>query len=304
MLDNQVSVTAMVTAYARAYHATHDEPKVFDDFLAAKFLTSEEQTFIGHNLAKGLAFFEPESVPACPDEASALSRVMQLQSLPITTSRSRYTEDALLQAIGAGTRQYVILGAGLDTFAFRYPELLKTIDVYEIDQPGTIAFIRQRITQLDWDWQPSLHLVPIDFTREDLAAALKPTPYDPALPTFFSWLGVTYYLPVEAVFATLRTIAGIAPAGSTVVFDYMNIDAFDPAKASATARTVREITRNAGEPMRTGFDPARLGAELEAVGLRLVENLSTADIEERFFRGHTDRYHATAHTEFARAVVK
>ncbi len=304
MNDTQVSLTAQLTAFARAYHATHDDPKIFDDFLAKDILTAQEQAFFGQNLAKALAFFEPESVAAYPDEASALARVMQIQSTPVTISRSRYTEDALEAAAQQGVRQYVILGAGLDTFAFRRPDLMERLDVFEIDHPATQAFKRQRIGELGWECPAKLHFVPVDFSKEDLVTALEQSSYDPKAPSFFSWLGVTYYLTPEAVFTTLRAIASLAATGSTLVFDYMDTDAFDPECASTQSRRVREITRNAGEPLQTGFDPATLGAELAGVGLRLEENLSPEDIEARFFHGRGTRYHALEHTHFARATVE
>jgi methyltransferase (TIGR00027 family) len=303
MEDSRVSLTALLTAYARAYHATHAAPKLFDDYLADQLFTEEERAYFGDNLAEALKFLDPERATACPDRAAALAWYMRLQGGPITLSRSRYTEDSLVGALSQGVRQYVILGAGMETFAFRQPELMRRLHVFEIDHPATQAFKRQRLAELGWELPAHLHFVPLDFTQEGLAAALRRSPYDPQAASFFSWLGVTYYLTREVVFDTLRAIAGVAPAGSLVVFDYMDLDAFVPERAAKRMQRMQAIVRQAGEPMRAGFDPSRLAADLEAMGLRLREDLSPADIEERYFRGRSDGYHAYEHVHFAQVMV-
>lgn len=304
MQDNQVSFTAMVSAFTRAYHAMHYSPKIFDDFLAYNFFTEEEFARIGWNLAEALKFFDPGSAASCPDQATALARMMRTQSTPITLSRARYAEDILETAVRLGVQQYVILGAGMDTFAFRRPEMVERLQVFEIDHPATQGFKRNRLAELGWAIPANLHFIPLDFNRESLLAALTNSLYDPKKLSFFSWLGVTYYLPREAVFDTLRSIAGIAPAGSAIIFDYLDNDAFVPEKAAKRVQRMQEAARRAGEPMKTGFDPSALKEDLTRLGLRLHENLSPADIEERYFQGRTDDYHAFEHVHFARAVVE
>ena len=113
-----------------------------------------------------------------------------------------------------GTEQYVILGAGLDTFAFRHREMLPKLQVFEIDHPSTQADKRRRIAAAGWQEPAGLHWVPLDFRTQDLVAALTNSPYDLHKQTFFSWLGVTYYLEHTQVLATLQAMAGLAPAGS------------------------------------------------------------------------------------------
>ena len=110
----------------------------------------------------------------------------------MTLGRSRYTEDSLEKAVEQGVKQYVILGAGFDTFAFRCPEILEKLQVYEVDHPATQAFKRSRLAEAGWELPPQLHFVPVDFEQESLAEALTRSSYDPQAPSFFSWLGVTY----------------------------------------------------------------------------------------------------------------
>jgi methyltransferase (TIGR00027 family) len=297
-------MTALLTAYARVYHSTHDSPVIFDDSLADQLFSAEEHLFFDKGLADSLKFLDPERAALCPDQATALAQYMHIQGAPIAVSRARYTEDALAVAVDQGIQQYVILGAGMDLFAFRKPELVKRLQVFEIDHPATQAMKRERIGKLGWQIPSQLHFVPVDFTKENLAAALKHSAYDSKKPSFFSWLGVTYYLTREVVFATLRAIAEIAPTGSAIIFDYMDADAFIPEKASKRMQKMQQIVQTAGEPMKAGFEPSTLGAELAPLGLRLHEGLGPSDIESRFFQGRTDGMHAFEHVHFAWVVVE
>jgi methyltransferase (TIGR00027 family) len=299
----KVSYTALLTAYARAYHATHDNPKIFDDFLAEALFTESERALFGQGLAESLKFFDAERAAASPDQATALAWYMQLQGGPVTLSRSRYTEDCLAAAVEAGVEQYVILGAGLETFAFRQPNLLERLNVFEVDHPATQAFKQQRLAELGWELPAHLHFVPVDFSNGSLAAGLQGSAYDRQKAAFFSWLGVTYYLTPAAVTDTWQTIAALAPAGSTLIFDYLDAEAFMPEKAAKRVQRMQEIVRNMGEPMQAGFDPARLEAELVRAGLRLEENLDPAEIQTRYFSGRSDAYRAFEHMHFARCEV-
>lgn len=303
MEERQPSITALISAFGRAHHALHDAPKIFDDSLARHWFTDEAFTTMGRHLAEALTFFDPERAKSCPDQAAALAWMMRTQSTPITLSRARYTEDCLESALPQGMKQYVILGAGLDTFAFRRPELLAQLQVFEVDHPATQAFKRHRLAELGWDQPAQLHFVSADFTEESLAAALQRSPYDRELLSFFSWLGVTYYLPRDVVFDTLRSIARIAPTGSSLIFDYLEPDAFLPKKAAPRMQRMQAAAQRSGEPMITGLDPSTLAADLASVGLRLRENLSPSDIEEQYFHGRTDGFHAFEHVHFAQAVV-
>jgi methyltransferase (TIGR00027 family) len=303
MEENRASITALVTAYCRAYHATHDSPKIFDDFLADRMFSKEEHIAFDRNLADMLPLINPALAATQPDQATALACVMQTHHCPITLSRSRYTEDCLEQTVAQGIQQVVLLGAGLDTFAFRRPDLANRLQVFEVDHPATQAMKHERLAMLNMQTPAQLHFIPINFNTENLADVLKRSTYDLHKPGFFSWLGVTYYLSRQVVFETLRTIAGLAPSGSTIVFDYMDREAFIPEKAAKRIQLMQAIARQVGEPMQAGFDPLELGNELKNLGFSLAENLTPADIETRFFQGRADAYHAFEHVHFARAVV-
>jgi methyltransferase (TIGR00027 family) len=284
MKENQVSFTAMMTAYMRSYHAMYITPKIFDDFLAYSLIPEERRILIEQNI--------PEA-----------SRINRLKNTNII-SRARYAEDALEKAVKQGIKQYVILGAGLDTFAFRRPEMMGKLEVFEIDHPATQEFKLFRIAELGWKYPAKLHFIPTDFTKESLEIVLTHSPsFDTKAKTFFSWLGVTMYLTRNEVFDTLRSIINIAPPGSIIVFDYLDLDAFNPEKSTKIQRRLKFL-RDISEPMITGFDPSTLADDLANLGLNLCENLDSTDIERLYFQDYKNEYHAAKHGHFAYAIIK
>ena len=305
MQTDQVSKTAMGTAFMRAYHAACDHPKIFDDFLAHRLITEEEHRAAEERHLRAFQLFDPARAESCPDRASALACWMQSSAPPpIVLGRARYAEDHLEAAVRRQqVQQYVILGAGLDTFAWRRPNSLARLKVFEVDHPATQAYKRRRLREMGLEEPDRLHFLSVDFSRDNLAGALRRSAYDPQAPSFFSWLGVSYYLSRADLFATLGAIAEIAPAGSAIIFDYLEAEAFVPGKAAGRVQFMMEILQRVGEPMITGLDPATLATDLASQGLRLHEDLGPDDIQRRFFAGRPDGYHACEQTHFVAAVV-
>lgn len=263
MEENQVSQSSLITAYCRGYHAKYDTPKIFDDFLAYHWFTEEEHKLRVQNIVQAVKGLEPVCAASFPDQATAVAWFMQnISTLSITVSRSRYTEDNLEEAIKQGVQQYVILGAGMDTFAFRRSDIVEQLHVFEVDHPATQNYKRQRIDNLGWEKPLNLHFVPVDFTKEDLETALQRSSYNSKALTFFSWLGVTYYLPRDVVLTTLRTIADIAPTGSSIVFDYFDTD-IEPGKPSKRMQLGQQVAQKIGEPLKSAFNPSTLAKTLQ-----------------------------------------
>jgi methyltransferase (TIGR00027 family) len=303
MEENQAGITAVITAYSRAYHSTHDEPKILDDDLAMQLFAPQERAFIEKNLSELIKFVDPELAAHYPQPADALAWVMQNLNAPITLCRSRYAEDCLQEAVKRGVSQYIILGAGLDTFAFPRPDWTAGLRVFEVDHPTTQAMKRQRVASAGWAEPAQLHYVPVDFSSTDLTSALKDSAYDPIQLSFFSWLGVTYYLTESAITKTLCALSGLAPSGSQIVFDYFEKGILVNAPDSAMVRSLTDIVRQTGEPMKTGFEPAELAAWLGCTGNHLIEDLGPEEIEAKYFKGRADGYHAAAGVHIARAAV-
>jgi methyltransferase (TIGR00027 family) len=290
------SRTAVRVALLRALHAENDEPRIFNDYLAGKLITPEERADFENMVITALGEFRPEidisnRVPAsCMREGLRATTTQELM-----IARARFTEDHLLSCVERGLSQYVILGAGLDTFALRRADLQDRLTVFEIDHPSTQEFKRARLAAAGLACPPKLHFLPADFERESVFNVLLRSPYRSDRAAFFSWAGVTYYLSPETVFEVLRSIRRAAAPGSCVAFDYIDLEAFDPLKASARIRVVMERVQQVGEPIITGFDPDRLPAVLAALGFHVVEALSPEEQLNRYFYGRTDGLRASEH---------
>ncbi len=269
MKETRPSATAQRVAMQRAAHQLLDDPKVFDDPVALRI--------IGKNSASALRADPPQF------ESTPLSPYLRA----FVAARSRYAEDELALGVRRGVRQYVILGAGLDTFAYRNPHPQGVLHVFEVDRPTTQAWKRARLEEVGITLPGDLTFAPVDFETQTLAEGLLGAGYDPGKCTFFSWLGVTEYLTTEAVMATLRFIAS-APVGSEVVFDYMlSPSLLTPAQRPRFDALAQRVA-SAGEPWQAFFDPALLTRDLRAMGFGYVEDNGPEEINTRYFKDRRD----------------
>lgn len=265
-MDNDgPSRTALITAYARAYHQIADRPQIFTDPLAARLLgvTAEELAELGTPTTNHLG-----------DGASDRPRRL------FFAARARFAEDAVAAAITAGVRQVVILGAGLDTFAYRNPR--PDLRVFEVDHPATQAWKRERLTTAGIDRPETLTFVPVDFETQTLAAGLESTGFKRTDPAVFVWLGVVFYLTPNAAHATLEYIAGQAQPVE-VVFDYLQPANSDEDRAHQQARADR--LAGVGEPVFSYFTPDDIAAQLRALGFTDLEDHSAPDLVTRYLDG-------------------
>lgn len=302
MIENKASFTAMMTAYMRAYYAMNSTQKIFDDFLAYCLIPEEKRALIEQYLTETNPLKDTEHSVSYFNQTDTLA---YLKYPTYVIFRSRYTEDTLEKASRQGVKQYVILGAGLDTFAFRRPELMEQLDVFEVDHPATQEFKLYRLAELGWKHPAKLHFIPIDFTKENLITALThSSSYDPNVKSFFSWLGVTVYLTKEEISATLRSIAKVAPVGSMVVFDYLSYEMFLPENLSTQIQKKLDFNQKSGEPLKMGINPSTLKKDLANLGFSLHENLGPSDIKQRYFHEHPDDYFTKGYEYIACAIVE
>jgi methyltransferase (TIGR00027 family) len=299
----KASRTAFVTAFIRAFHAANENPKVFDDWMAAQLLTAEEYAFFEEMYYRRTLRDAPQASRLPAQRRSVLTAAMRRGAAGGILSRARFAEDSLEKAVAEGVQQVVLLGAGLDTFALRRADLLGKIRVIEVDHPATQAIKRHRLAAMSFSLSPSLHFVPVDFSQEDLPHALSRSCYDAEIPAFFSWLGVTYYLEREHLFKVLRSLSETAAPHSLLAFDYMDMEAFDPGKATTQAQELKDKVRSLGEPMKTGLDPKALEKDLMGVGWELRQNLSREDIEGLYFRECADGLRPGKYLHLALATV-
>lgn len=219
--------------------------------------------------------------------------------------RARYSEDMLEAAVQRGVCQYVIIGAGFDSFAYRRPTYASQLRIYEVDHPSTQALKRQRLSECGVPTTDAVQFVAADLAEEDLATALARSSFDPDQPTFFSWLGVTMYLTRDANLAALRGIAECAPAGSELVFTYVDEVLFSAAHpADAPFQNLKGQVASVREAFLSGFDPCVVGEQLRNAGFLLLEDLNGEQMVAKYDAAGVNglRSAAAAHIVHARLI--
>ena len=259
--------SALGVARSRALHQLLDTPLVFEDPLAIKILGANEEEFLLSDREK---FHTPLFKGV---RASAVVR-------------SRLAEDEWIRAWQRGVCQYVILGAGLDTFAYRTPNR-EGFRVFEVDLPATLRWKRERLREAGLEEPSMVIYAPCDFERCTLTEALEEAGFCKDQPAFFSWLGVAMYLGEEAIRSTLRFVASLKP-GSGIVFDF----AVSPTQLSPRERLALEVltarTTEDGEPWKAYFDLKALQELLHSLGFAEVELYASQRLNELYFSGRTD----------------
>lgn len=256
MTDRLPSRTAQAVAGLRAAHQIHDaEPRILEDAVILALLGDERVREIRETAER---FQDP------------LIRGLRAH----VVLRSRVAEDHLAAAVARGVRQYVILGAGFDTFAYRQPTWARALRIVEVDQPATQGVKRERLEATRIAVPSNVVFAAVDFETESLDSALAR--YDVRMDeaTFFSWLGVTMYLREPAIDEVLRTIARFAP-GSEIVFTFAQpVDASDPRGRGTFANRAAEV----GEPWLTYFEPYQLNEKLRGFGYSSVDFVMPGDV--------------------------
>jgi len=258
--------TAVRVALWRALHLEIDSPPhVFQDKL-------------------GLALAAPEEDWRRRPDMSEFTRPFRASIV----ARSRFVEDLVTAQAEQGVRQYVVLGAGLDTFAQRHSELASRMLVFEIDQPAAQAWKRQRLIELGFGIPPYLRLVPVDFeSGDDWWERLAADGFNPRQPAVIASMGVSMYLTREAILATLRQVASLA-AGSTLVMSFLlPIELTDPEVRPGIERAAAGA-KASGTPFISFFTPREMLALARDAGFKEVRHVSASTLAQRYFSERTD----------------
>jgi len=262
------SRTALSVALRRAAHQIYDSPVVFDDPIAVALL--------GATYAEEL-----KRTPLRPD------RPFSIALRAFLVARSRYAEDNLRIAVEGGVEQYVLLGAGLDTFAYRNPFAAQSLRVFEVDHPATQAWKRDLLESASIAIPADTAFVAVDFEGQTLADQLRQAGFRPDEPAFFSWLGVVPYLTDPAFHGTVSFVATMPPE-TGVVFDYaVGPASLTPGERAALGALARRVSA-AGEPFQLFFQPDDLPQRLARAGFRHIEDLGRDQINARYFAARED----------------
>jgi methyltransferase (TIGR00027 family) len=279
MREATPSTTALAVSLMRAVHSRTAALPLIDDRWGEELIPDSIIEAIGQSLFAASGKKLDEATP--PDMDAVLRASPALGNVVL---RSRYTEDALREAVARGVSQYVLIGAGLDSYALRIPTEAKHVQIYEVDHPATQAFKTQRLAECGVSLTESVHFLPADLSEQALGRVLQDSPFDTSQPAFFSLLGVTMYLSPEANRVTMREIASCSAPGSELVFTYIDQAIFSaPVEtANASFAAMQGQVASQGEPFISGFDPESLGRNLESAGLRLDEDLSDIELIARY----------------------
>lgn len=266
-------MTAVGTALMRAVHTRTGDPPLLDDPWGDRLFRPAEDA----------------------DELDATLRAHPNYGTVVI--RARVTEDALAEAVGRGVRQYVVVGAGMDSFALRRPAFAAGVEVFEVDHPDTQAFKLARFAERGVELPGCLHPIAADLGETPLDAALDGSAYRPDEPAFFAWLGVTSYLTREENLTTMGAIARAGASGSEIVLSYL------AEEGAEELAEVRAALAEAGEPWRSTYAPGEMEADLRAAGLEPLEDLGPEELRERYCRDRRDGLAPTAGARLARARV-
>jgi methyltransferase (TIGR00027 family) len=268
----KASETAQFAAAHRAYHLMHDRPVILEDTAAIWLLGPPLSTILRVAPLRWL-FWRP-----------LLAKVRPISIFIVV--RSRYAEDTLQHSVRDGCRQYVILGAGLDSWALRHDE--PGVAVFELDHPATQQWKEARIRARLGALPAHLVLIPVDFERESIADVLGSHGFDPGSKAFVSWLGTICYLTHEAIEEAFASLARVSPPGSRIVFDYFRPQSTMSPADLTLFEVLDEGGTRRGEPMQTLLEAEDMAGILHSAGFRVVEDLSATEIRRRYLAQRSD----------------
>lgn len=304
MKPKESSLTSLISAFSRAYHSKYDTPTIFDDYIAKDLITPEEFSDISQNMIQGIPFFNIDIAQRFHDEPDEILKwITQVQLSPTPLARAAYCEQVLLNELILGVQQYVILGAGLDTFCFRHPELENNLEIFELDYPETQEFKKNRLDHVNVKKPNNLHFVSMDFTNTFSYQKLIDQGFENKK-TIFSLLGVSYYLTKEEISSLIDNVFAQVPSGSSIVFDYADERLFEEKGISNRVDNMVNMAAASGEPMKSCFTYNEIEHLLETSGLLIYEHLSPAMIQELFFRNRTDYLSAFETIHYIHAIKK
>lgn len=301
MNDSKESMTAKICSFARAYHSNYSRDKIFDDYLAYDIMGKDEYEQIGSLIYHNFNYLKTKNDFHFKNKY--IKNILSEYVTPILLSRIRFTEDKLQKFVeNYSDCQYVICGAGFDTFAFRNNN--PDIQIYEIDHPATQNYKLQRICELEWNIPKNVHFVSVDFENNDMKEALLKSGFDVNKKTFFSILGVSYYLTLPVFEETFKNISELSTDGNMLLFDYPDETTLRAGKDLQRISRLSEITAYLGESMQDGFTYKSLANALEKNSFIVEEHLTPLKIQTNYFNGRTDSYRAFENVHFISAVYR
>lgn len=279
-MREQSSMTALISAFARWYHSQYNGVKVFDDTAVGILLTEEEKSTIAAHMSQGIGFFNPEFKGT---EVDALRWIVDYQLSPSPLGRAAFAEWHLQRATRLKAKQYVILAAGLDSFAYRQPIWARNLQIFEIDHPVSAEDKLRRLDCAGIATPSNVQYVSADFLDENWTQALLSAPaFKRDAPTFCSMLGISYYLPQVRFEEIIKSLSALLPSKSSIVFDYHDENTFTNSAGERTKKQTA-LAEEAQEAMLAGYSFADMEGLLEQYGFLTYEHIVPTEITRQWF---------------------
>lgn len=299
------SMTALISAFARAYHSQTKAVKIFDDKIARLLFTDDEYRQISKSMTDGIGFFNPNFSGS---DKEALMWIADNQLCPTVLSRSAFAESSLKTAVLIGARQYLILGAGYDTFAYRQPEWGKLLQIFELDRSATINDKQKRLCCAEIETPDNVHYIAADLAKDSLSYALEQNKgFEKSRLSFCSMLGLTYYLSENDFSHLLAQLSSVLSGGSSLVFDYPTVGKAET--AAERTKKQEQLAKGANEEMLACYTYGEIESILSEHGFLIYEHITPQEIEEQYFMKYNisnrrHRMHAFENVSFCLAVKK
>jgi methyltransferase (TIGR00027 family) len=281
MEEGKASATAVISAMLRAAHLFMDgEPKILRDELASALSGANEIS---------IRSITDEAVQRNGAKSGIERSQFWMRALrSIMVMRSRFVEDEVTSLAENGISQYVVLGAGLDSFALRRPDLAGLLRIFEVDHPQTQLWKRARIADLKLDLPPHLVFVPVDFEQQSLSEELSAAGYKVDAPGYFCWLGVTQYLTVQAIDSILEQVSKLAPR-TEITFEYTLPDSLLDEEQKNYVAFCKSGAAERGEPWLSFFTPEEISNKLERLKFSRIMHLDLRQASARYFSNRSDQ---------------
>jgi methyltransferase (TIGR00027 family) len=296
MLTGEASITAKICAFTRAHHSIYTQKPIYDDYYAYELLGHDDYEYIKKRII-GILSEKCWEIPTLDTWDKFINQLIS----PIILSRVNYAETKLENFSQEKKEpiQYVICGAGLDSFIFRNSS--QNIRIFELDHPDTQRYKLERLAQLGWNIPNNAHLISIDFEKQNMKDVLLEAGFDPKVKTFFAILGVTYYLTLDTFAETLKNIAELSQAKSQIVFDYPDKEIVKSGHMNPRMAALVDITDSLGEKMMGGMAYSELADVFDGIGFHISEHVTPQIIQETYFEGREDDLNAYENISFIMA---
>lgn len=284
---------AEIITFARAYHSMHDDFKIFDDYLAKQILDPIRYSEISNQISSYIYMINPlKQLKYKKIRGRALKEMVHRLVAPMVLARDRYIEDLMNELIYENIEQFVIIGAGFDTFGFRKKTWLDKLTVYEINNSLILKNKLNRIKKLGWSVHEKHKFIEADINEKNIYKKLVENGFDKNKRTLFSMLGVTYYFTQDIFTLTLNEIKDISQKGSYIVIDFFNNNLYRCLKKSLKVNGLLKLLKNLNAPIKTTYSYGQLEKEFIQLGYDIEEYLCKNSIQRRYFKGRDDDYSA------------